>query len=292
VSVRLGHGELVTPEREAAARARIRGRHGIPHDAIVFGVFGGLTPEKRLPQILAAFHSIRPYAPGARLLLGGAEAAHFPLDVYRAAEGVVVTGYVENDELTGHIAAVDVSLNLRWPTARETSGPWLRALAAGKATVITDLAHLAGIASLDPRTWTVNAPSDIRYPMTDDRWTASAADTSDIGHRPSGIGCSDAIAVAIDIVDEDHSLRLAMRRLALDAALRETLGRAARDYWQREHSIDAMADDYESAFARCASFGEIAAVGGNASAIPRHLHGDGDERLRALLAPFGIESPL
>ena len=29
--------------------------------------------------------------------------------------------------------ACDVSLNLRWPTAREMSGPWLRALAAGTA---------------------------------------------------------------------------------------------------------------------------------------------------------------
>ena len=45
---------------------------------------------------------------------------------------VIITGYLETDEeLTDHLAACDVSLNLRWPTARETSGPWLRALAAG-----------------------------------------------------------------------------------------------------------------------------------------------------------------
>jgi len=262
VAIRLGHGELVGAEREAAARDALRGRYGIPRDAIVFGVFGGLTPEKRLPQILDAFRAVRASTPDARLLLAGAEASHFPLDALRAAEGVVVTGYVEESELTDHIAAVDVSLNLRWPTARETSGPWLRALAAGKATVITDLLQLAGVASLDPRTWLVNTPTDGREPRSEVRGPKS-----------------DAVCIAIDIVDEDHSLRLAMRRLAQDAALRATLGRAARAYWQREHSIDAMADDYEALLHR------------EHPAHPAHLHADGGETLRALLRPFGIQPP-
>src|SRR6185312_6461911 len=44
-----------------------------------------------------------------------------------------ITGYLESEaELTAHLAACDVSINLRWPTAREMSGPWLRALAAGR----------------------------------------------------------------------------------------------------------------------------------------------------------------
>jgi len=268
VSIRLGHGELVSAERETAARRRIRAKYAMPQDSIVFGVFGGLTPEKRLTQILDAFRAVQAYAPGARLLLGGADAPHFPLDAFRAADGVTVTGYIEDAELTDHIAAVDVSLHLRWPTARETSGPWLRALAAGKATVITDLAHLTDVASLDPRAWVVNTPSDIR-------WTTG-----------------DAITVAIDIVDEDHSLRLAMRRLATDAALRAELGRAARAYWQREHSVDAMADDYESAMREARGARRGAEEAEHAEGVHVRLQSDGDETLRALLAPFGIESPL
>jgi hypothetical protein len=83
-----------------------------------------------------------------------------------------------------------------------------------------------------------------------------------------------------------------MRRLAQDGALRASLGRAAREYWQREHSIEAMTHDYESAFARCASFGEIAGFGGNVEGAPDQRRQVGDEHLRALLAPFGLESPL
>ena len=140
----------------------MRARYGIAEDAMLFGVFGGLTPEKRLPQILAAFRALLPHAPAARLLLAGAPATHYDVVADVAAHGlqdrVTLTGYLETDEdVTDHVAACDVTLNLRWPTARETSGPWLRALAAGKATVITDLVHLGDVPSLDPRTWTVQS---------------------------------------------------------------------------------------------------------------------------------------
>jgi len=277
VSIRLGHGQLVTPEQEAAARARIRAQYGIAQDALVFGVFGGLTPEKRIAQVLAAFRATLPHAPHAHLLLGGARADHAdfsPADYADIADNVTLTGYLPDEDLTDAIASVDVSLNLRWPTARETSGPWLRALAAGKPTIVTDLLQVGDVPTLDPRTWQLNL--------------------SDIGYRTSDIGHRDAVAIAIDILDEDHSLRLAMRRLATDAGLRAQLGRAAQAYWQRGHSIEAMTGDYESAMreARDAARGRPLAAEAETSHLPAHLRPSGDETLRALLRPFGIESPL
>jgi len=275
VAVRLGHGQFVSAEQAAAARARIRGRYAIAQDAVVFGVFGGLTPEKRLPQIVAALRATLPYAPHARLLLGGAAPAHLRLTevIDGVADRVTVTGYIEEDELTDHIAAVDVSLNLRWPTARETSGPWLRALAAGKPTIAVDLLQLGGVPTLDPRTWQLN--------------------TSDIGDRASDNGRGDAVAVAIDILDEDHSLRLAMRRLSTDPDLRARLGRAGQEYWRREHTIDHSADDYERLFGRLQQHAPLQPPGHPRHAErPIHLRPDGDEQLRALLAPFGLASPL
>ena len=287
VSIRLGEGVRVSAEREARARQDVRAKYGIAPDAVLFGCFGGLTPEKRLSQTIAAFRALQPYAPDARLLLAGAAAAHFDVaaelghgiqaeerhgirsthgdasdEIHSVhgseIDGITLAGYLEtDDELTDHIAACDVILNLRWPTARETSGPWLRALAAGKPTVITDLVHLADVPSLDPRTWTVRPP------------------TSDL-HPP--------ISVAIDILDEDHSLRLAMRRLAGDAQLRARLGSAARAYWSREHSVEGMADDYERIMR------EAAARADPAVHLPAHMRNPGDRRLTALLAPFGIEA--
>ncbi|HEX6463196.1 MAG TPA: hypothetical protein VFZ98_02030, partial [Vicinamibacterales bacterium] len=93
------------------------------------------------------------------------------------------------------------------------------------------------------------------------------------------------VCVAIDILDEDHSLRLAMRRLATDATLRARLGRAAREYWMREHSVDAMADDYER------TSRDAAARPDPVVALPPHMRDPGDGWLRALIRPFGLVSP-
>jgi len=293
VSIRLGEGELVSPEREARARAEIRRRYDIAPDAILFGSFGGMTPEKRLPQILAALRATLRHAPNAHLLLAGARAAHYDVAAGIAAldlqRHVTVAGYLERDaDLTDHLAACDVSLNLRWPTARETSGPWLRGLAAARPTIVTDLVHLADVPSLDPRTWTVSAVSttDDRRPTADDRRHTIDGRTSDFGPRTSDLGPRHAIAVAIDILDEDHSLRLAMRRLAGDAALRAELGAAAREWWQREHSVEVMVGDYERAIAAAMARPDPDVT------LPPHMRDTGDGRLREIVSAFGVTSPL
>ena len=144
-----------------ASRADTRNRYGIQPDALLFGCFGGLTKDKRLPQIIRAFAELLVLEPAARLMLGGAVASYYDVnaDLERAgvAGSTIVTGYLNSeDELTAHIAACDATINLRWPTAREISGPWLRALALGRPTIVTQLSHMADVPSLDPRTWRVS----------------------------------------------------------------------------------------------------------------------------------------
>ncbi|HET7697886.1 MAG TPA: glycosyltransferase family 4 protein [Vicinamibacterales bacterium] len=284
VSIRLGHGAFVAPDAARAARARVRARYGIADTDVLFGVFGGLTPEKRLVQVLGALRAVVPYAASARLLLSGARAAHFDLDAAIEAHGladrVLVTGYLPEQDLTDHLAACDVSLNLRWPSAGETSGAWLRALAAGVPTIITDLAHLADVPSLDPRTWAVR-PSAARAPLSASRTPRSAA------------GSQGPVTVAIDILDEDHSLRMAMRRLALDPNLRAELGSNGQAWWQREHSLAAMVEDYETLFGMLgAGAGRQVSEPRAAGDVPAHLRAAGDGKLRALLEPFGVASPI
>jgi hypothetical protein len=58
------------------------------------------------------------------------------------------------------------------------------------------------------------------------------------------------IGVAIDIMDEAHSLRLALYRLAVDAALRARLGRAAREHWRTRHTVAHMVADLVRAIDR------------------------------------------
>jgi hypothetical protein len=169
-----------------------------------------------------------------------------------------VIGSLDAAAFDASIAACDVTLNLRWPTALETSGPWVRSLAMSRATVILDLAHQGHLPVLDPRTWRRHAPCDDTSPDADAR----------------------AIAVAIDVLDEEHSLRLAIRRLADDASLRHRIGRAARAYWEREHTIERMVDDVERSAARAAQI-PLSHVD-----LPARLRPDPLALARKLVEPF------
>ena len=95
-----------------------------------------------------------------------------------------------------------------------------------------DLTHLSQVPSLDPRTWQLQGLATPTLRAT----------------RASSEG--GPVTVAIDILDEDHSLRLAMARLAADSDLRRSLGLAARTYWEREHTVERMVEDYERVMRR------------------------------------------
>jgi glycosyltransferase involved in cell wall biosynthesis len=215
-----------------AVSREFRHTHGLPADAPVFGIFGALTAEKKVREILAAFADTRAWAPDAVLLLAGAADPWLDLDTYidELGLGAAVRRLPKLDdrEFDRAIAATDVVLSLRWPTALETSGPWVRALALGRATVIMDLPHQTHVPTLDPRTWQRPTPCSDLAPNADDR----------------------AIAVAVDLVDYAHSLRLALRRLGQDADLRRALGDRARQWWEREHTVARMVNDYERVLER------------------------------------------
>lgn len=225
--VALGMGREV-PCTEAE-RVDIRERLAIPADALLLGVFGGLTADKCVPEVLDAFARLRRLTPRAHLLLGGAPDPRLELADRIAALNlgphVTIADALSDDEFECAIAAIDISVNLRWPTARETSGPWLQALAAGRPTVVLDLQQHVDVPSLDPQTW-LPRPGRLR---------------------------DEPVTVAIDILDQQHSLDLSLTRLATDPALRDRLGRAARAWWEREHTVSRMADDYQRLAVRAAA---------------------------------------
>ena len=81
------------------------------------------------------------------------------------------------------------------------------------------------------------------------RWIRGAGQSST---RPRGRTARPAIAVSIDVLDEDHSLTLALKRLTADRALRQQLGAAAEIYWRANHTVAQMVADYEVVLPRAA----------------------------------------
>ncbi|HKY22389.1 MAG TPA: glycosyltransferase family 4 protein [Vicinamibacterales bacterium] len=220
------------------ARQDIRARHGIADESVVFMAFGKVTPEKRLREALHALVGISGAAPHAHLLLAGETVEYYDLraEAQRLGidEKVTIAGYIADEEIDDYLAAADVCLSMRWPTSRETSASWIRCLAAGKPTITTDLAHTVDMPTLDPRNWSV----------LEARLKSSPTDESSPTEEQTGEESIGPVGVSIDILDEDHSLELAMQRLATDARLRATLGANARALWNDRFRLDVMVAAY------------------------------------------------
>lgn len=119
-----------------------RRRLGFATGDHVIGLFGFLTSAKRAEVVVEAFKEARRRDSSLRLLIAGEPAPNIDLSSIEA-EGVVMTGYV-SDELFGeYYASADRLVNLRYPTAGETSGTLIRAFDAGKPVAVSDYAQFA-----------------------------------------------------------------------------------------------------------------------------------------------------
>jgi glycosyltransferase involved in cell wall biosynthesis len=255
-TIHLGHPASAVPD--PAARERVRAALGVPAGSLLFGAFGKITAEKRIGPILRAFSAIVREQADVHLVLAGDGSDYPGLAEETASPGigprVHVTGYLPDEAMGDYVAATDACLCLRWPTALETSASWLHCLAAARPTVISDLAHLVDIPTVDPRDW-----------------------------QSSPAPGSGPVAIAIDLLDEDASLRLAMHRLATDEPLRNTLGRAGHAYWKANHTLDRMVDDYRGLFERA-----VERPASTPTDLPAHFTEDHSAKARTIAREFGL----
>jgi glycosyltransferase involved in cell wall biosynthesis len=114
---------------------------GIPDDQFIVSSVTHINPQKRFDAVLRAFKRLRSNIP-ARLILAGSISPNFPLArmiSHLGLEQVVETpGYVSDDRARIITAASDVIVNLRYPTAGETSGSLLHSMAASRPVLVSD----------------------------------------------------------------------------------------------------------------------------------------------------------
>ena len=147
----------------------------------------------------------------------------------------------------------DIVIAVAWPPADELTMA-LAGMAAGRAVIVLETETTAGLPALDPQTW-----------------------------QPRGWTGQPPIVVSIDPRDEEHSLALALRRLATDAQLRESLGVAAHEWWRQHATLDHAVQAWRSILAEAITLTPPP----RPSDWPRHLTANGTERARDLLAEFG-----
>jgi glycosyltransferase involved in cell wall biosynthesis/SAM-dependent methyltransferase len=133
------HGVAAPSADRDAGRRRLELGGGQP----LFGAFGFLKHYKRINSIIQAFARLARYRPEVRLILAGEEHPHYPLRALirdlGQEERIRILGHVPLDVFTEYMAACDVCLNLRYPTAGETSGSLLREMSLGRPVIVSDI---------------------------------------------------------------------------------------------------------------------------------------------------------
>lgn len=133
---------LPAPVEPEAARA-FRSSRDLPLDRPLLGSFGFQTPIKRTAVAIQAL--AEPGLKDAHLLIAGEVSPQLALaeDAVRfgVADRVHITGFLSYDEFEAAITACDLCINLRYPTAGETSASLLRVLALGRPAVVSDYAQ-------------------------------------------------------------------------------------------------------------------------------------------------------
>lgn len=120
---------------------------GVPATAPIVGVFGFVTPQKRIHVLLEAFREVRQENPEARLAIVGEVSGFYDVDDLRpqAPDGVLWVGRLPKRELLQAMEGCDIAVNLRFPSGGETSGTAIRLLGLGKPLVVSDVGWFAEI---------------------------------------------------------------------------------------------------------------------------------------------------
>jgi glycosyltransferase involved in cell wall biosynthesis/SAM-dependent methyltransferase len=136
------HLSPVVAEMDQVDPLECRRSLGLPEDAFLVGSFGFVSEPKRIPIALAAFQRLLKVLPNARYLIVGEDhwkhRAQPLIEKMGLRHAVRLTGYVTEKDFYRYLRAIDVLINLRYPTAGETSGTLIRSLGAGKPVLVTD----------------------------------------------------------------------------------------------------------------------------------------------------------
>jgi glycosyltransferase involved in cell wall biosynthesis len=130
--------------KSPALTEELRRRWQIPAGAFVVASFGRITPPKRLDVLLRALLGLRTEFPSAFCLLVGEMIAPFDLgDLFQQfglSDAMVrLTGHVPQAEYYAAFDLADVAVNLRYPSAGETSAAVIQLLGHGVPLIVSDV---------------------------------------------------------------------------------------------------------------------------------------------------------
>ncbi|MCB8978086.1 MAG: glycosyltransferase family 4 protein [Ardenticatenaceae bacterium] len=136
---------LMPPIDRLPAQAEAKALLGYRPDDILLASFGYVSPSKRIHVVLEALASLRSRAslPRVHYALVGQVVEGYNLQSLLQQlnlENVVsLVGYADETHFRSYLAAVDIAINLRYPTLGETSGTLMALMAAAKPLLVSNI---------------------------------------------------------------------------------------------------------------------------------------------------------
>jgi len=122
---------------------------GISDEAFVIASHGFVTESKRIPVVLRALKRLLALLPNAYYVIVGEDHWRWSvaplIEEMGLGDRVRITGYVTERDFFRYLKAVDCVVNLRYPTAGETSGTLIRSLGAGMPVVVSDFGQFGDL---------------------------------------------------------------------------------------------------------------------------------------------------
>lgn len=135
---------LPPPIEKSQARAALQ----LPQDSFVLGSITTVNPYKRLDVVLRALSRLR-RDHRIRMLIAGNVSPHVPLKrwigLYQLEGVVEQLGFVDDSTARLVAASADALVNLRYPTAGETSASLLRLMAAARPVLVSETGSFSEI---------------------------------------------------------------------------------------------------------------------------------------------------
>lgn len=139
------HQPDLTPTLPAPAAAKAQ--LGYAPESLLLASFGYVSPNKRIDSVLTAVAGLRLQLPQLRYALVGKVVEGYDIEAQAAEMGLAdvvrFVGYADDATFDRYLAATDVGVNLRYPSAGETSATLLTLLAAGKPVLVSNAGSLA-----------------------------------------------------------------------------------------------------------------------------------------------------
>ena len=208
VGVVNSHLSLEAPTTSPTLPEPVRWTLGLDPSQFVLASFGFISHHKRPEVALRAFARFRQSFPQAVYLMVGEAVPGFSIESLESLiqelgleRSVIVTGYVSQELFQAYMAAADVYISLRYPTAGETSASLIRTLGMGKPVIVSNIGSFAEL------------PDDC--------------------------------CAKVDVNESEEDMLVEyMTRLAMDRPLRDSMGKNAQRYVQRNHTLEGSARSY------------------------------------------------